>query len=139
MKIELARERELERIARLDRHIAREELERKIAAEQVYVISSHEIFCGWMRFSLFWDNTPFLNMLFLLEEFRGQGMGRTAVEFWEQQMSGKGFDRVLTSTLSSEQAQHFYRRLGYVDAGCLLLPGEPAELLLLKELHKKAE
>jgi len=41
---------------------------------------------------------------------------------------------VLTSTVSAETAQHLYRRLGYVDSGALLLPDEPAELLLRKPL-----
>lgn len=41
---------------------------------------------------------------------------------------------VLTSTLSSEGAQHFYRKRGYVDCGSLLLPGEPLEIILRKEL-----
>ena len=37
-------------------------------------------------------------------------------------------DRVMTSTRSDEEAQHFYRGLGYTDCGALLLPGEPLEL-----------
>jgi hypothetical protein len=41
---------------------------------------------------------------------------------------------VLTSTQSDEDAQHFYRRLGYRDCGVLILPGEAGELMLLKEL-----
>jgi hypothetical protein len=40
----------------------------------------------------------------------------------------------MTSTLSDEDAQHFYRKLGYEEHGCLLLPGEPLEILLLKPL-----
>ena len=38
------------------------------------------------------------------------------------------------STLSSEGAQFFYRKNGYLDCGSLLLPGEPLEIILLKEL-----
>ena len=49
-------------------------------------------------------------------------------------MAGLGFQRVLTSTLSSENAQFFYRKNGYVDCGSLLLPGEPLEIILRKEL-----
>jgi len=41
---------------------------------------------------------------------------------------------VLTSTLSSEQAQFFYRKNGYIDCGSLLLPKEPLEIILLKKL-----
>ncbi|MMZ69276.1 hypothetical protein D1872_320840 [compost metagenome] len=51
-------------------------------------------------------------------------------------MSQKGFELVMTSTQSNEEAQHFYRRLGYKDAGCLLLENEPLEIILTKSLTK---
>jgi hypothetical protein len=48
----------------------------------------------------------------------------------------QGFTQVMTSTLSNEDAQHFYRKLGYRDVGALLLPDEPLEIILLKELAR---
>jgi hypothetical protein len=49
-------------------------------------------------------------------------------------MRQAGHTQVLTSTLADESAQHFYRRLGYVDCGGLLLPGEATEIFLRKDL-----
>ena len=49
-------------------------------------------------------------------------------------MAKHGHKRVLTSTLSNEGAQFFYRKNGYTDCGALLLPDEPLEIILLKEL-----
>ena len=44
----------------------------------------------------------------------------------------------LTSTQSDESAQHFYRKLGYKDCGCLVINegplAQPAELFLSKVL-----
>lgn len=90
--------------------------------------------CGVLRWGLFWDNTPFLNLICLAEPFGGCGLGSRALAEWEEARRRAGYKLVLTSTLSNEEAQHFYRRRGYRDCGCLLLPGEPNELLLLKEL-----
>ena len=42
---------------------------------------------------------------------------------------------MMTSTLSNESAQHFYRRMGYQDAGCLLLPDEALEILFTKTIR----
>jgi hypothetical protein len=53
---------------------------------------------------------------------------------WETSHRARGHTFVLTSTVSAENAQHFYRRLGYVDCGSLLLPDEPTELILRKPL-----
>jgi ribosomal protein S18 acetylase RimI-like enzyme len=53
----------------------------------------------------------------------------------KRDMAAQGYRMVLTSTQSDEDAQHFYRRLGYRDCGVLVLPGEAGELMLLKELN----
>ncbi|NLV92595.1 MAG: GNAT family N-acetyltransferase, partial [Firmicutes bacterium] len=41
---------------------------------------------------------------------------------------------VMTSTQADEEGQHFYRKLGYRDIGGFVLPGEPLELIMIKEL-----
>ena len=47
-------------------------------------------------------------------------------------MAARGHRLVMASTRADERAQGFYRRLGYRDAGCLLLReagyAQPAEL-----------
>ena len=35
---------------------------------------------GWLRWNLFWDEIPFMNMLYVLEHSRGVGLGRALVE-----------------------------------------------------------
>lgn len=77
-----------------------------------------------------------MNMLYVLEEYRGHGYGGRLLDFWEKEMADCGYEMVLTSTLSSEQAQLFYRKNGYVDCGSLLLPGEALEIILRKELKR---
>ncbi|MCI8525262.1 MAG: GNAT family N-acetyltransferase [Oscillospiraceae bacterium] len=75
-----------------------------------------------------------LNMLYLLEVFRGQGHGRRLMRFWEREMQKRGCSMVLTSRRSDERAQGFYRKLGYRDCGALLLPEEPLEIILFKKI-----
>ena len=89
---------------------------------------------GWLRYNLFWDNTPFLNMLYLLENDRGQGGGTALMKEWEEDMRALQYDRLLVSTQANETSQHFYRKLGFEDVGGFLLPGDSYELILCKEL-----
>ena len=125
---------DLEALARLDRHISREELFHSIARGRVLTAKSGARLTGWLRYNLFWDNTPFLNLLYILEEERGRGIGGALLRLWEERMAQAGHRLVMTSTLSNEPAQQFYRSHGYRDAGCLLLEGEPTELFLTKRL-----
>ena len=89
---------------------------------------------GWLRYNLFWDNTPFMNMLYILEEFRGEGFGKEFVAFWEVLMKKLGYEIVITSTASDEYAQHFYNKLGYSVIGGFTIVGDPYELILSKKL-----
>ena len=49
-------------------------------------------------------------------------------------MKEKRYSIVMTSTLSTETAQHFYRKLKYTDVGSLILKREPLEIIFMKEL-----
>ena len=73
-------------------------------------------------------------MLYLLDNERGKRNGSRLVIFWENEMKQKNYEFVLTSTQSNEEAQFFYRKIGYVDSGALLLPNEPLEIILYKKL-----
>ena len=117
-----------------DHHVAPAEMETLVSLRRVLIACEGDAPIGWLRWNLFWDNTPFMNLLYVLEPWQRMGIGRKLTAHWEELMRAQGFDRLLTSTQADEEAQHFYRRLGYREAGVLLLPGETAELLFCKEL-----
>jgi ribosomal protein S18 acetylase RimI-like enzyme len=123
-------------LGNVDAHVSFETLVDLVSMGRVMVVEVDEDTVGFLRWGLFWDQIPFMNLLWVLPDWRGQGIGRTLVEAWEQSQLAAGHDLVLTSTMSNERSQHFYRRLGYVDTGALLLPHEPAELILRKPLAR---
>lgn len=133
--VEQAVPRDLSWLAEHDVHVDAGTLARKVAAGEVLVARCDSRPVGWLRFGMFWDTIPFMNMLFVLEPYRGRGIGKRLVAGWEAEMRRLGHKRLMTSTLSNESAQHFYRKLGYTDTGCLLLPPEPLEILLQKSLR----
>ncbi len=127
---------DLEFLEHHDQHIAPDVLRERVAASKVYVVTDVTgAIVGWLRFGLFWDSIPFVNMLHLLEPHRQKGLGRQLVERWEEDMRGLGHRSVLTSTQVDEEGQHFYRSLGYADCGVLLLTEQPAELFMRKDLR----
>ncbi len=118
----------------VDTHVSPGTLADLVSMGRVMVVEVDEDPVGFLRWGLFWDQIPFMNLLWVLPQWRGQGVGTTLVEAWEKSQLAAGHDQVLNSTMSNESAQHFYRRRGYVDTGALLLPDEPAELILRKPL-----
>ncbi|WP_042272345.1 GNAT family N-acetyltransferase [[Clostridium] dakarense] len=134
MKIEFATEKEYEYILRNDKHISKDLIKNKIKEKEIYLVKQENEIIGWLRFGYFWDNTPFLNMIFIDEEYRGRNIGKELVIFWENLMKSKGYKMVMTSTLSNENAQHFYRKLLYKDSGSLLLENEPLEIIFTKQI-----
>ena len=93
---------------------------------------------GILRFNLFWDNTPFCTMLFVDWDSQKKGYGRQLMTYWEDDMREKGYGMIMTSTQVDENAQHFYRKIGYKDCGGFVvdIPGfeQPMEMFLSKAL-----
>lgn len=133
-QIRFAEMRDLPVLAGYDRHVDQNELAALIPQKRVIIMSNENDLLGWLRYNLFWDSIPFMNMLYFREGFRGQGNGGKLVGFWEAEMRGMGHDMVMTSSQADEQGQFFYRKHGYIDCGSLLLPGEPLEIIFMKKL-----
>ena len=135
MKFEYASESDFQFILDNDRHISKQLIKNKLKEKEIMIAKDQDNkVIGWLRYNYFWDNTPFMNMLYLNENYRNKGIGKELVGFWENEMKSKGYELVMTSTLSNEQAQHFYRKLGYKDSGSLLLDDEPLEIIFTKSI-----
>jgi len=117
-----------------DHHIPPKTLRLKIEQGEIIVIKIEGQTAGWLRYGYFWDLIPMMNMLSIEECYQRKGFGTKLIAFWESKMKERGYNQVMTSTLSNEQAQHFYRKLGYKDVGALLLPDEALEILFIKTL-----
>jgi GNAT superfamily N-acetyltransferase len=135
IKIGYACENDFQYILENDRHILKELIGRKIRDKEIIVARDFDgSNIGWLRFGYFWDNTPFMNMLFVDEGHRGKGTGKELVLFFESEMKIRGYRSVMTSSQADEQAQHFYRKAGYKDTGSLLLDTQPMEILFIKNI-----
>lgn len=134
MNIRIAVSSDIKVLSENDKHISNLELENSIHLNRIYIMEDNNTFVGWLRYNLFWDNTPFMNMLFLLDEYRGKGLGKEFVLFWEKKMKNLGYESVMTSTASDEYAQHFYNKLRYITIGGFISKGDPYELILEKAI-----
>ncbi|MDE7280052.1 MAG: GNAT family N-acetyltransferase, partial [Oscillospiraceae bacterium] len=93
-----ARPEDLEVLSKADRHVSREKMEKLVSDGFVLIAEHGKDFAGWLRYGLFWDEIPFMNMLFVLEEYRGNGVGTALARELERLAAEKGHSAVMTST-----------------------------------------
>ena len=124
---------------RLDKHLPESEFDKKVRDKQGYVLFENGEAVGLLRYNLFRDNTPFCTMLFVDWSKQKNGYGKALMNHWEDDMRNQGYEMVMTSTQEDEEAQHFYRKIGYKDCGGFTvdIPGyeQPMELILMKDLR----
>ncbi len=122
----------------IDKHLPKWEYESKIRDKRCYIIGYNKKTIGVMRYNLLFDSIPFLTLIFVDKPYRNKGFGKQALQFWEKEMGQLGHKMVITSTQIDEEAQHFYRKLGYIDKGGLFLDNtpfeQPQELFMVKVL-----
>jgi ribosomal protein S18 acetylase RimI-like enzyme len=132
--IRTANESEIAALSEHDKHIPADMLSQKVTSGEIYVAYDGDTFVGWLRYGLFWDNVPFMNMLYVLDGCRGAGIGRRLTQFWEEQMRLKGYATLMTSTQQNETAQHFYTHLCYRSIGGFMQSSGEYEIIFLKEI-----
>ncbi len=122
----------------LDKHLPIPEFEDKVRNHRGYVLLEDDKPIGLLRYNLFWDNTPFCTMLFVDWDSQGKGYGRLLINHWEADMQSQGYGMLLTSTQVDENAQHFYRKLGYKDCGGFVIDipkyAQPMEMFFIKSI-----
>lgn len=132
--IRFATNDDLEFLSKYDHHINRDELFNSITLKRIIILEENNLTIGWLRYNLFWDNTPFMNMLYILDGYRMMGYGNKVVNFWEIEMKKMGYNLLMTSTQANENAKHFYRKLGYSDVGGFTPFNEEYEIILMKKI-----
>lgn len=138
VEIRYAREDDREFWYSLDKHLPLQQFYNKTRDKTGYVLLEDNKPVGLLRYNLFWDKFPFCTMLFIEQNYQRKGYGRKLMEHWENDMKSKEYGMLLTSTQVDEDAQHFYRKLGYKDCGGLVIDvpefKQPMELFLVKGL-----
>ena len=127
MKLTYMEDKDKSFVMSIDKHVNEEQYANRVLTKSGYVIWDGKEAVGLMHHAVLWDNLPFLNLIYIKEECRGKGYGTEAMRLWEEDMGNRGYKMVLISTQVDEDAQHWYRKLGYVECGGLLMNGTPFE------------
>ena len=132
MKIRHALNEDILWLCEHDKHITETILKDKVVHHEVYIAEINDKKVGWLRYNLFWDHVPFMNMIYVFEEYHRMGIGTALTKHWEKDMKTKGYKSVMTSTQSNEEAQHFFRKMGYKEIGGFKYFDDPYEIIFQK-------
>ncbi len=98
MEIRLAEAKDKKQILKFDCHIHHNKVGECIHNGLVDVLCDGEKIVGMLRYNLFWQSIPFLDLIFIDEAYRGQGWGRKMMAKWENSMKAMEYPYVMLST-----------------------------------------
>lgn len=127
MEIRYNTDDDKEFVMSIDTHVNELLYKNRVLTKSGYILWENNQRIGLLVYCVLWDNLPFLNFIFVKEEYRGKGYAKQAITDWEKEMKKCGYKMALISTQVDEGVQHLYRRLGYVDCGGLIFNNTPFE------------
>ncbi len=125
MEIKIVTNNDKEFVMSIDKHINDTGYNNLVYTKSGYIIWEKNQRTGIIVHCILWDNIPFMNFLFIKEEYRNKGFAKQAIIIWENEMKNQGYKMTLISTQVDEGAQHLYRKLGYIDCGGLVFNNTP--------------
>lgn len=135
MEIRLAVAANKPQILKYDCHIHSDKVGECIYNGLVHVLCDGDKIVGVLRWNLFWQTIPFLDLIYIDEAYRGQGWGSKMMAKWEEAMKCMGYPHVMLSTQADETAFLFYEKIGYRRIGAFLPPEQDTEeIMYIKEL-----
>jgi len=134
INIYYATQLDIAEIMTIDRHLSKETYRKAIDEKRVLIVRNKHQIIGLLRFGYFWDVIPMINMIHFIDSFQRKGFGTIVHAFFEDVMKKKGYQKLMTTTQKDEEGQHFFRKIGYKDAGFFSYPDQADELILFKDI-----
>lgn len=133
-----AQERDFEYLLKMDKHVEESWVRRCLSLDEYIIGEFGGQARAFMRYSFFWGDIPYMDMIWVEEKFRKKGIGSVIIEFWTKEMKTLDKRILMTSAMSNEPPPlAWHKRNGFVECGQLSFGSlEPIpEIFLLKELN----
>lgn len=121
--IRFAQTDDFQLVRKLDPHskyIDPDKLRRKIEGDEVLIASADNVPVGLLKFSYFWTTRPYIDLVWVIEEQRGKGVGSQLLDFLEKYLSKNGYSYLYSSSEEAEEApQQWHLKHGFKKCGVL--------------------
>lgn len=121
INIRFAKPEDFQLVRELDPHskyIDPKKIKQKLEASEVIVAFDDTMPVGLIKFSYFWATRPYMDLIWLKDEYRGQGIGKQLLSFLEEYLIQEGHLYLMTSSEKDELApQEWHRSQGFSPCG----------------------
>jgi len=75
---------------------------------------------GYLRIEYLWSNIPYIGVIFVVDDYRDEGVGSKILIFLEDYLRSRGYDVLYSSSQVNEpEAQAWHRSVGFVESGII--------------------
>lgn len=120
-----------------DQLLPSNKLKEKLQEGYIFLLKDKDNIVGYLRWDLFWNRIPYICLIKLIENHRGQGLGKTLLNAFEQHARNINKSFIISSSQANEpRPQNWHKQEGFREIGILSTLNEDGsdEIFYRKEL-----
>jgi GNAT superfamily N-acetyltransferase len=103
-----------------DDHVTEQVIRHKIVNDEIIIAELDGQPIGYLRLEYLWSTIPYIGVIFVIELYRKEGIGRKIIAFLEDYLRGRGHDALYSSSQANEaEPQAWHRSVGFVESGII--------------------
>lgn len=121
-------------------HLSKDRVEEKIKRKEYIVAKQGNTYLGFLRFSLFWSEIPYIDVIGVEDEHQRKGIGKSMVKLLEAYALQNGQKVIMSSSQQDEpEPQKWHKKIGFEEAGIVndFFPIQDVpEIIFIKRLKR---
>lgn len=103
-----------------DDHVTEQVIRNKIVQDEIIIAELDGEPIGYLRLEYLWSNIPYIGVIFVIELYRQEGIGRKIIAFLEDYLRSRGHDHLYSSSQANEpEPQAWHRSIGFKECGII--------------------
>ena len=103
-----------------DGHVTEQVIRHKIVNDEIVIAELDGQPIGYIRIEYLWSIIPYIGLIFVIDLYRKEGVGRKILAYLEDYLRGRGHDALYSSSQANEpEPQAWHRSVGFVESGII--------------------
>lgn len=101
-------------------HLSKDKVEKKIKNGEYIIAKEGNTYLGFLRFSLFWSEIPYIDVIGVEDGHQRKGIGKSMVKLLEDYALENGQKAIMSSSQQDEpEPQKWHKKIGFDQAGII--------------------